>query len=102
MLRGISEIRAFLRTNRTPIHFISPTPFNLLGIDRWVVFGGSWGSTLALAYAEAHPDRVRGLVMRSVFLGTRDELDWAFGTGLAASGRDDPELAMAGARAHNR
>ena len=36
VLRGISEIRAFLRTNRTPIHFISPTPFNLLGIDRWV------------------------------------------------------------------
>ena len=36
MLRGISEIRAFLRTNQTPIHFISPTPFNLLGIDRWV------------------------------------------------------------------
>jgi biotin carboxylase len=36
ILRGISEIRAFLRTNRTPIHFISPTPFNLLGIDRWV------------------------------------------------------------------
>ena len=35
-LRGISEIRAYLRTNRRPIYFISPTPFNLLGIDRWV------------------------------------------------------------------
>ena len=35
-LRGISEIRAFFRTNETPIHFVSPTPFNLLGIDRWV------------------------------------------------------------------
>ena len=35
-LRGISEIRAFFRTNETPIYFVSPTPFNLLGIDRWV------------------------------------------------------------------
>ena len=55
-----------------------------LGIESWFVVGGSWGATLALAYAETHPERVRGIVMRSVFLGTRDELDWAFGTGLAA------------------
>ncbi|MBU4500735.1 MAG: alpha/beta fold hydrolase, partial [Gammaproteobacteria bacterium] len=39
-----------------------------LGIDRWLVFGGSWGSTLALAYAEAHPERCRGLVLRGIFL----------------------------------
>lgn len=55
-----------------------------LGIDAWHVFGGSWGATLALAYAEAHPARVRGLVLRSVFLGTRAELDWAFLTALPA------------------
>ena len=55
-----------------------------LGIESWFVVGGSWGATLALAYAETHPERVRGIVMRSVFLGTRGELDWAFGTGLAA------------------
>ena len=55
-----------------------------LGLETWFVVGGSWGATLALAYAEAHPTRVRGLVMRSVFLGTRAELEWAFGTGLAA------------------
>jgi proline iminopeptidase len=48
------------------------------GIDRWLVVGGSWGATLALAYAERFPERVAGLVLRSVFLGTRAELEWAF------------------------
>jgi pimeloyl-ACP methyl ester carboxylesterase len=38
-----------------------------LGIDKWVVFGGSWGSTLSLAYAETHPDRVKALVLRGIF-----------------------------------
>jgi proline iminopeptidase len=47
-----------------------------LGIERWLLFGGSWGSTLALAYAQAHPDRVRGLVLRGVFLGRRGEVEW--------------------------
>ena len=47
-----------------------------LGIERWLLFGGSWGSTLALTYAQAHPDRVRGLVLRGVFLGRRPEVDW--------------------------
>lgn len=47
-----------------------------LGIGRWLVFGGSWGSTLALAYAQAHPDRVLGLVLRGIFLATRTEIDW--------------------------
>ena len=46
------------------------------GIDKWVVFGGSWGSTLALAYATAHPDRVLGLVLRGIFLCRRSEIDW--------------------------
>ena len=46
------------------------------GIDRWVVFGGSWGSTLALAYAQTHPDRVLGLVLRGIFLGRPGELRW--------------------------
>ena len=55
-----------------------------LGISRWLVVGGSWGATLALAYAEAHPERVTGIVLRATFLGTRAELDWAFGTALAA------------------
>jgi proline iminopeptidase len=47
-----------------------------LGIDRWLLFGGSWGSTLALAYAEAYPERVLGLVLRGVFLASQAEIDW--------------------------
>ena len=52
-----------------------------LKIDRWLVFGGSWGSTLALAYAETHPERVRGLILRGIFLGRREEIDWSFADG---------------------
>ncbi len=47
-----------------------------LEIDKWLVFGGSWGSTLALHYAETHPQRCRGLVLRGVFLLRREEIDW--------------------------
>ena len=47
-----------------------------LGIDRWLVFGGSWGSTLALAYAEHHPRRCLGLVLRGIFLCRPSEIDW--------------------------
>ncbi len=47
-----------------------------LGIDRWLLFGGSWGSTLALAYAEAFPERVSGCVLRGVFLGRPQEVAW--------------------------
>ena len=54
-----------------------------LGIERWLVVGGSWGATLALAYAERHPQRVSGLVLRATFLGTQGELDRAFGATLS-------------------
>ena len=47
-----------------------------LGIERWVVFGGSWGSTLAIAYAEHHPERCHALVLRGIFLGRPSEIDW--------------------------
>jgi proline iminopeptidase len=47
-----------------------------LGLDRVMLFGGSWGSTLALAYAVAHPDRVAGMVLRGIFFATRAEVDW--------------------------
>jgi proline iminopeptidase len=47
-----------------------------LAIERWLVFGGSWGSTLAIAYAEAHPERVTGLVLRGIFLCRKQEIDW--------------------------
>ena len=49
-----------------------------LNIDRWVVFGGSWGSTLALAYAETHPDRVLGLILRGVFLCRDQDIHWFY------------------------
>lgn len=48
----------------------------LLGIQRWHLFGGSWGSTLALAYAQTHPDRCLGLILRGIFLMRRSEIDW--------------------------
>jgi proline iminopeptidase len=46
------------------------------GIDKWLVFGGSWGSTLALAYGQAHPERCLGFVLRGIFLCTAAEIDW--------------------------
>jgi len=49
-----------------------------LNIDKWVVFGGSWGSTLALAYAETYPDRVKALVLRGIFTLRREELVWFY------------------------
>ncbi|MBF6357127.1 prolyl aminopeptidase [Nocardia higoensis] len=49
-----------------------------LGIDRWQVFGGSWGSTLALAYAQSHPERVTEMVLRGIFLLRRKEIDWYY------------------------
>ncbi len=52
-----------------------------LHIDRWVVFGGSWGSTLSLAYAESHPERTKGLVLRGIFLGRKREMDWLYQRG---------------------
>jgi len=48
-----------------------------LGIERWLVFGGSWGSTLALLYAERCPERVLGLVLRGVFLCRAQDIDWS-------------------------
>lgn len=66
-----------LRDNTTP-HLIADIEQlrEHLGIERWLVFGGSWGSTLALAYAEAHPGRCLGLVLRGIFLCRGSEIDW--------------------------
>ncbi len=55
-----------------------------LGIERWIVFGGSWGACLALIYAQAHPERVEALVLRGVFTMTKAELDWFYGGGASA------------------
>ena len=54
-----------------------------LGVERWLVFGGSWGSTLSLAYAEAHPDRVSDMVLWGITTGRRAEADWLFRGGVA-------------------
>lgn len=50
----------------------------VLGVSKWTLFGGSWGSTLALGYAQAHPDHVRGIVVRGIFLCSAAELEWYF------------------------
>ena len=56
----------------------------LLGVERFILFGGSWGATLALIYAITHPERVRHLVLRGVFLMTQSELTWFYGGGAGA------------------
>ena len=60
-----------------------------LDIDSWIVFGGSWGATLSLIYAQSHPDRTTHLVLRGVFLMTQAELDWFYGGG---AGKFWPEV----------
>lgn len=52
-----------------------------LGIEKWVLFGGSWGSTLALAYAQAHPDRVMGMILRGIFLCRKQDIHWFYQEG---------------------
>jgi proline iminopeptidase len=68
------------RENNTLAHLIADmeTIREHFGIARWMMVGGSWGATLALAYAQAHPERVSGIVLRATFLGTRQELNGAF------------------------
>jgi proline iminopeptidase len=77
--RGAGRSRPLgeLRDNTTP-HLVADLERlrEHLGIERWLVFGGSWGSTLALAYAEARPSRVLGLVLRGIFLCRPSEIDW--------------------------
>ncbi len=65
-------------TDNTTGHLIADMELlrESLGIARWLVFGGSWGSTLALAYAQAHPERVAALVLRGIFLCRGSEIDW--------------------------
>jgi len=56
----------------------------MIGVDKWLVYGGSWGSTLSLAYAETHPDRVTELVLRGIFLFDPYEIDWMYKEGGAS------------------
>lgn len=55
----------------------------MIGVETWLVFGGSWGSTLALAYAETHPERVSALIVRGIYTLTRGELDWYYQFGVS-------------------
>jgi proline iminopeptidase len=68
------------REDNTLTHLIADMEIirEKFGFARWMIVGGSWGATLALAYAQAHPDRVSGIVLRATFLGTRAELEGAF------------------------
>jgi proline iminopeptidase len=68
------------REDNTLAHLIADmeTIRQKFALERWIVVGGSWGATLALAYAQAHPDRVAGIVLRATFLGTRAEIETAF------------------------
>ncbi|MGD2082312.1 MAG: prolyl aminopeptidase [Chromatiales bacterium] len=79
---GRSTPHAELRANTTA-HLVADIEAirERLGIDRWLVFGGSWGSTLGLAYAQTHPQRVRALVLRGIFLCRPREIRWFYQDG---------------------
>jgi proline iminopeptidase len=74
---GRSKPLADVTDNTTP-HLIEDIEAlrSFLGIDRWLVFGGSWGSTLALAYGEAYPECCTGFILRGIWLCRREEIDW--------------------------
>jgi len=76
---GQSKPHASIEANTT-WHLIDDIELirETLGIDRWLVFGGSWGSTLSLAYAQSHPERVTELVLRGIFLLRAQELQWFY------------------------
>lgn len=76
---GRSKPHASIEANTT-WHLINDIELirETLGIDRWLVFGGSWGSTLSLAYAQSHPERVTELVLRGIFLLRAQELQWFY------------------------
>ena len=82
---GLSKPYSELRDNTTPDLVTDMEQLREhLGIQQWIVFGGSWGSTLSLAYAIQHPDRVRALVLRGIFLGRQREIEWLYGPAGAA------------------
>ena len=66
-----------------------------VGVESWMVYGGSWGSTLALAYAQAYPERTTGLVLRGIFLFRQKELDWLYQFGASEVFRRSPKPSAA-------
>ncbi|MBW8298076.1 MAG: prolyl aminopeptidase [Hydrogenophaga sp.] len=81
---GKSTPHAGLDANTT-WHLVADTERlrEMTGVDKWLVFGGSWGSTLALAYAETHPEHVSELVLRGIYTLTKAELDWYYQFGVS-------------------
>jgi len=82
--RGAGRSRPFASlTDNTTWHLVADIERlrRHLGIERWLVFGGSWGSTLALCYAETHPEPVSALVLRGIFLLRKKEVDWFYQQG---------------------
>ena len=79
---GMSMPTGELREN-TIDHLISDMEMlrESLGIERWLIFGGSWGSTLGLYYAVKHPERVSGMILRGIFLCSKRELNWLYASG---------------------
>lgn len=75
--RSLPHAELHANTTQHLVHDIESLR-ELLGVQRWLVLGGSWGATLALAYAQAHVSRVRGLVLRGVFTGRQCEVDWLY------------------------
>lgn len=74
---GRSKPLGETRNNTTPHLIVDLENLRIfLGIEKWVIFGGSWGSTLGIAYAEHHPERCLGLILRGVFLCRRQEVEW--------------------------
>lgn len=82
---GRSTPHSELEANTTD-HLISDIEAirNLLGIDQWLLFGGSWGSTLSLLYAQAYPEKVLGLILRGIFLCRDQDIHWFYQRGASA------------------
>lgn len=79
--RGCGRSRPFAETDEnTTWHLVDDmeTIREKLGFERWALFGGSWGSTLSLAYAQKHPERVTALVLRGIFLSREEDFDWFY------------------------
>lgn len=77
--RGAGQSRPFAETrNNSTWHLVGDMERirELFGVDKWLIFGGSWGSTLGMAYGIRHPDRCLGFVLRGIFLGTDADTDW--------------------------
>lgn len=79
---GKSTPHAEVEENTTPLLIEDFEKIReVLNIEKWLLFGGSWGTTLGLAYAEAHPDHITGLILRGIFLGLPQDLHWMYQQG---------------------